>query len=33
MGGNPSESETDLNQADEDPEESDLPRLEESLAV
>jgi hypothetical protein len=33
MGGNPSESETYLNQADEDPEESDLPRLEDSLAV
>lgn len=33
MGGNSSESESDFNQADGAPEESDLPGLEESLAV
>jgi hypothetical protein len=33
MGGYSSESETDLNQADEDTEEADLPGLNESLAV
>jgi hypothetical protein len=33
MGGNSSESESDLNQADEDTEEGDLPGLDESLAV
>ena len=33
MGGNSGESETDLNQADGVPEESDLPGLDESLAV
>ncbi len=33
VGGNSSESETDLNQAGEDTEESDLSGLNESLAV
>ncbi|NBU73523.1 MAG: hypothetical protein EBS53_19125, partial [Bacteroidetes bacterium] len=33
MGGNSSESGSDLNQADGEPEESDLSGLDESLAV